>query len=151
MEIGQAATFICDATLVQGGFYPPEQSPDGTAFRWIGPSPLATVFLPKPGTGMDADSTLNVTLHIYSAFVPEVLEEVQLALDGGPWVPAALCRDASGTRIAACLKPGPVAHLGAMRLDIDSVRTQSPKERGEMDERRLSLALSVISVATLQG
>ncbi len=143
MEIGQAATFPCDATLVQGGFYPPERSAEGISFRWIGPMPQATIFLPKPA---EPAPLVSVALSVHSAFIPDVLEGVRLALDGGPWVTAVLCRDSLGTRLTACLRPGPLPHVGAHRLDIDSLRTQSPRERGETDDRRLSIALSSVSI-----
>jgi hypothetical protein len=137
---GQEATLICDATLVESGFYPAEQSQGGTIFRWIGPQPLAAVFLPP------IPAPVEVSLHIHSAFLPDVLDEVRMALDGGEWVPAILRQDAQGTRLCACLQPGPMAHLGALRLDIDSVRTETPRQRGETDGRHLSLALSAVTV-----
>jgi hypothetical protein len=137
-------TLICDADLVQAGFYPAEVSEDGIPFRWIGPHPTATVFLPPLGRRVE------VTLRVHSAFLPEVLEEVRLSLDGGPWVPALLWQGDDGrTSLSARLSAGPMAHLGTLRLDIDSIRTESPRQRGGTDDRPLSLALSAISLRAL--
>ena len=135
-----ATMLVCDADLVQGGFYPAEQSQDGTIFRWIGPAPLATVFLPPLSV------PLEIRLHIHSAFVPEVLGHVRMALDGGAWTPAVLLEQGGTTQLRACPRPGPMAHLGTLRLDIDTLRTESPRQRGQMDDRALSLALSVITL-----
>lgn len=145
MDIQETVTIDCDAALVQAGFYPEERAPGGQPFRWIGPEPVAVIFLPP------LEAPVEVSLRVHSAFLPEVLEEVRLALDGGAWVPAVLRRDATGLWLSACLPPGPVAHLGALRLDIDTHRTASPRERGEMDTRHLSLALSSVTVARLPG
>lgn len=124
----------CDAALVQGGFYPEEQAPDGTVFRWVGPDPVASVFLPR------LRAPLELRLHVHTAFLPEVLAEVRLALDGGDWV-AAAWRDGV---LSATLSPGPFSHGALLRLDIDTARTESPEARGGTDRRRLSLALSRI-------
>jgi hypothetical protein len=141
-----AETLICDAELVQAGFYPAEMSEDGIPFRWIGPAPVAAVFLPPLGPEVE------VTLRVHSTFVPEVLEEVRLSLDGGPWVPAVLRQDGSGaTALLARLRAGPMAHLGALRLQIDTIRTESPRQRGGTDDRPLSLALSAVSLRALRG
>jgi hypothetical protein len=128
----------CDAVLVQGGFYPAELSRDGVAFRWIGPAPLATVFLPR------MRAPLTIRLHVHSAFVPAVLDEVRLALDGGEWVSATRLDGAAGSVLTAILAPGPVNHAGLLRLDIDTARTASPQATGGTDTRHLSLALSCI-------
>jgi hypothetical protein len=133
-----ALSLPCDAELVQGGFYPAEQAADGTAFRWVGPGPVATVFLPR------LSAPLEIRLHVHSAFLPEVLEEVRLALDGGDWV-AAAWRDGV---LSATLSPGPFSHGALLRLDIDTARTESPEARGGTDRRALSLALSRIEAAS---
>lgn len=139
-------TLICDADLVQAGFYPAEVSEDGIPFRWIGPGPVATVFLPPLG------QRVEVVLRVHSAFVLAVLEEVRLSLDGGPWVPTVLWQDTDGgTRLSARLAAGPMTHLGALRLDIDSIRTESPRQRGGTDDRPLSLALAAIGLRALPG
>jgi hypothetical protein len=138
-------TLICDADLVQAGFYPAEVSEAGISFRWIGPDPVATVFLPPLGP------LVEVILRVESAFVPEVLEEVRLSLDGGSWVPTLLWQGADGaTTLSARLEAGPMAHLGALRLDIDSIRTESPRQRGGTDERPLSVALAAITLRALE-
>jgi hypothetical protein len=134
---------VCDADLVQSGFYPAEQSQDGTTFRWLGPAPLATVFLPPLAI------PLEIRLHIHSAFLPDVLEDVRMALDGGDWAPVVVREEQGGTQLCACPRPGPMAHLGTLRLDIDTVRTESPRQRGQMDDRSLSLALSAITLRPL--
>ncbi len=129
-----ALVLPCDADLVQGGFYPPERAADGTAFRWVGPAPVASVFLPR------LRAPLAVRLHVHSAFLPEVMGEVRLALDGGDWVAAAR----QGEVLSATLSPGPFGHGALLRLDIDTARTESPESRGGTDRRLLSLALSRI-------
>ncbi|MBO1075793.1 hypothetical protein [Roseomonas marmotae] len=128
----------CDAELVQGGFYPAERSAEGVEFRWIGPSPQANVFLPRMRL------PLEVRLHVHSAFVPEVVPEVRLSLDGGPWKPVMVREGRDGLVLSAVLEAGPMGHGGLLRLDIDTIRTDSPGRRGGTDGRHLSLALSAI-------
>lgn len=138
-----ATMLVCDADLVQSGFYPAEQSQDGTLFRWVGPSPLATIFLPP------LNMPLEIRLHVHSAFVPDVLGRVRMALDGGTWAPAVLLEQGGTTQLRACPRPGKMQHLGTLRLEIDTLRTESPRQRGQMDDRALSLALSAITLRPL--
>jgi hypothetical protein len=138
-----ALRLACDADLVQGGFHPAETSAEGLAFRWIGPAPQANVFLPRMRLPLEA------RLHVYSAFLPEVVPEVRLALDGGEWVPVAVRESRDGLVLSARLEAGPLSHGGLLRLDIDTVRTESPLSRGGSDGRQFSLALSAIEVESL--
>jgi hypothetical protein len=128
----------CDADLVQSGFYAAERSQDGVAFRWVGPDPRATVFLPRLRT------PVTIRLRVLSAFLPEVLDEVRMALDGGEWVPATRLEGVGDVTLSAVLPAGPIGHAGLLRLDIDTARTESPLTRGSTDERHLSLAFSAI-------
>lgn len=137
----------CDEALPQGGFYPAEATGTGLPFRWIGPAPLATVFLPclrLPAV---------VRLRVLFAFLPDMPDQVRLALDGGDWVSARRRPVPEGSGLAAVLEatlpPGPLPHGALMRLDIDTTRTVSPQARGGTDERFLSLALSSIEAESL--
>jgi len=137
----------CDEALPQGGFYPAEATGAGLPFRWIGPAPLATVFLPR------LRLPAVVRLRVLFAFLPEMPDQVRLGLDGGDWVAAKRRPVPDGSGLAAVLEatlpPGPLPHGALMRLDIDTTRTVSPQARGGTDERFLSLALSSIEAESL--
>lgn len=125
----------CDGALTQEGFYGAEQGANGRTFRWIGPEPQAAVFLPQVA------QPAEFRLQVHSAFCPEVLGEVRVALDGGAWSGAVLEQGPQGRVLVARPVGGEQGHLGAMRLDIDAVRTDSPMNRGQSDPRLLGVAL----------
>ena len=125
----------CDATLAQEGFHAAETDATGRTFRWIGPEPRATVFLPQVA------QPAELRLHVHSAFCPEVLAEIRLSVDGGPWETAAVEGAAGGQVLVARPLPGGCRHVGSIRLDIDAVRTASPLSRGGADARLLGIAL----------
>jgi hypothetical protein len=139
----KSATVLFDDEAVQTGFYPAETAPDGSMFRWLGPAPQASVFLPK------AQLPVKVTITVHSAFVPEAIGDVRIALDGGDWVRVTAERFRNGYVLLARPPAGPITHAGTMRLDIDAVRTASPSARGEQDTRDLAIAISRIEIATI--
>ncbi|TPG59181.1 hypothetical protein EAH89_07515 [Roseomonas nepalensis] len=132
----------CDDALAQEGFHDAETAEGGRSFRWIGPEPRATVFLPK--VALPAE----VRLHVHAAFCPEVLGDISVSIDEGPWE-AALQEEGGARVLVARPRPGERPPAGATRLDIDAVRTASPLSRGAADARLLGLALWRIEARSL--
>ena len=139
-----AATILCDQDLAQTGFYPTEYTPDGTPFRWIGPSPRANVVLPKIRLPIELQMTLS---HIY---VTDIVDLVKVSLAGGEFVPVTVERQGIGAILTARPPAGPKQGERSLQLDIDVMRTESPRLRGEADDRELSVALSRIEMISLR-
>lgn len=133
----------CDESLIGEGFYPLERSGEGTPFYWLGPAPRATVLLPKLA------APVEVRLRLHAAFVPEVLPEIRLSLDGGAWTPVRVEEEAGRVTLVAAPPPGEAARPASMRLGIDAVRTESPASKGEADSRQLGIALERIDLSTI--
>ena len=133
----------CDESLVHKGFYDAERSPQGRSFRWIGPEPRGSVFLPRiemPG---------EVRLHIYGVFVREAVALVKVSIDKGAWEPAKIVQGRDGIVLVARPVPGETGSPQVMRVDIDAAMSDSPSNRGEDDFRTLSIALSAIEAASV--
>jgi len=139
-----AATVYCDRELVHEGFYPVEYMPDGTPFRWIGPLTRAHVVLPKICPPIELQLTVS---HIY---VTDIVERVQVSLAGGEFVPVAVERHRQGAILTARPPAGPIEGARSVKLDIDVIRTECPRLRGEADGRELSVALSRIDMISLR-
>ncbi len=139
----KSATILFDKDVVQSGFYPTEEAPDGRMFCWLGPTPQASVFLPK------VQLPVKVVITVHAAFVPEVIGDVRIALDGGEWVPVTVERYRDGYVLMAKPQAGMITHAGTMRLDIDAIRTGSPSARGERDSRDLAIAISQIEISSI--
>jgi hypothetical protein len=138
------ASVTFDSDLVQTGFYPAEvTADDATPFRWLGPEPQASVFLPKLA------GPVEVVITVISAFVPDVLEKTRLSLDDGESVGVEVEKRGHRYTLTAKLMPGVMSHAGSMRLDIDAVQTETPKARGQTDSRYLSLAISRIEIKSV--
>lgn len=137
------AAVTCDREMLQEGFYDAEVSAAGSSFRWIGPEPRAAVFLPRVA------QPAEIRLHLQSAFCPEVLGEVRVALDGGAWATVTLEEGPEGRVLIAQPPPPEEGRAGAMRLDIDVVRTDSPLNRGQSDPRMLGIALRQIEARSV--
>ena len=133
-------TIPFDSTLVQTGFFPAEQGPDGPPYRWLGPDPVASVVLPRIG------ATIRVIVTILSAHVQDAVANMRLSLDGGEWVGVEVQRVGNLAAPTATVSAGP-DHCGTtMRLSFDVGRTESPLEQGGQDKRRLSVAISKLDV-----
>jgi len=139
-----AATIFCDQDLVQTGFYPVEYTQDGTPFRWIGPSPRANVVLPKTCLPVELQMTLS---HIY---VTDIVDQVKVSLAGGEFVPVTVERHGIGAILTARPPAGPLQDERSLQLEIDVIRTECPRVRGEADDREISVALSKIDMISLR-
>ena len=120
------------------GWQMPESHPaTGTGFRWIGPLPEATLFLP-----LRRERDLDVRLTVQKAITPEVLaglrlrvgdQEVDLRAEGGGEPPLVLAG-----RLPASTTGGSVDRL---RFSVES--TTSPAALGRApDRRQLGVAFS---------
>jgi hypothetical protein len=138
-----SARILFGKELVETGFYAPETGPDGSIFRWIGPLPQASVFIPKMRLPVE------VVIKVYAAFLPEVVDGIRVALDGGDWARATVETIGNGYLLKARPQAKPFSHAGTMRLDIDAVRTGSPSDRGEQDARDLAIAISKIEISSI--
>lgn len=135
----------CDESMTAEGFYGVERNKVGKPFLWLGPEPRASVFIPK------LVAPVEVRLHLRSAFVPEVLGEVSLSLDGGEWTQVGVEEAAGRIVLVAAPPPGEARRAASMRLDIDAVRTGSPMDQGGSDTRRLGIALEEIELTSLDA
>jgi hypothetical protein len=138
--VPEVVTIPCDKNLVQVGFYPMERPREGVQFRWIGPAPYASVFVPKFAV------LQQVTLRLHAAFIPQLAEEIRVAVDGGEWAAVTVERHGRSMTLTCTPQPGNITHASTMRLDIDAVQTESPASRGESDPRELSIAVSSIEI-----
>lgn len=139
----RSAVVPFDENLAEAGFYPAEEAPDGRMFRWLGPAPQASVFLPK------LQLPVEICIKVHSAFVRHAIDQVRVALDGGEWVGVQVRHHEGGFDLTARPLAGPITHAGTMRLDIDAVVSESPAAKGENDDRSLSIAIAGIDVASL--
>ncbi|WP_156963736.1 hypothetical protein [Muricoccus aerilatus] len=137
------ALVVCDREMLREGFYDAETGANGRSFRWIGPEPRAAVFLPRVA------QPAEIRLLVHSAFCPEVLGDVRVALDGGARATVTLEQGPEGRVLVAQPPPAEVPRGGAMRLDIDVVRTDSPLNRGQSDPRMLGIALRRIEARSV--
>lgn len=128
----------CDAALVNKGFYDAERTPQGRSFRWIGPEPRATLYLPR------IEAPLELRLHLHGAFVREALPLVRVSLDKGAWAGVRVTQGSEGTVLVARPAAGDPGQPQVMRLDIDAAMADSPANRGEPDRRVLSIALAAV-------
>ncbi|WP_430912032.1 hypothetical protein [Methylobacterium sp. sgz302541] len=133
----------CDDSLVHKGFYEAELSPQGRSFRWIGPEPRATLYLPR------IEAPLEVRLHLYGVFVREALPLVKVSLDKGAWASVAITQGREGVVLVARPVPGDPGPPQVMRLDIDAALSDSPTNRGEADYRVLSIALAAVEALSI--
>lgn len=135
----------CDDALVHKGFYEAERSPQGRSFRWIGPEPRATLFLPR------VEAPVEVRLHLYGAFVREAIPLVKVSLDKGAWAAVTVTQDREGIVLTARPVSGDPGTAPVSRLDIDAAVSDSPANRGEADDRVLSIALSAVEAVSVAG
>ena len=134
---------VCDENLTREGFYGIERGGNGKPFYWLGPDPTAMVFLPKLA------APVEVRLHIQSAFVPDVLPDIRVALDGGAWTQVRVEGTEGRIVLVAAPPVGSERRAASMRLDIDAVRTESPADKGGSDPRRLGIAIEEIVLTSL--
>ncbi len=139
----KSATILLDNEVVATGFYSAENAPDGTMFRWIGPTPQASVFIPN------VQLPVEVVILVRSAFLPEVIGDIRIALDGGDWSRATVEKVGNRYTLTARPEAGLITHAGTMRLDIDALRAESPSNRGEKDTRNLAIAISQIEIISI--
>lgn len=134
-----------DDTIVQTGFYPSERSKSGPTFRWIGPEPRARIFLVR------IEGPLEVTLAVPHSYLGAATDEVKISLDEGPWTAGNVVEQDGITLLSFRPKHGSKRFLQTMQLDIDAVRTVSPKQKGKSDSRPLSIAISSVEIRPLGG
>lgn len=132
----------CDESMAREGFYNIEKGGNGETFCWMGPRPRGTVFIPRLA------APLEVRLHLQLAFVPEVLGQVRVSLDGGEWSGVRVEQEEGRTVLVSTPVPGGQGQPASMQLEIDAVRTDSPARRGASDQRELAIALWRIEVRT---
>lgn len=137
------AVVLFDEALSTEGFYRIEKHPKGDTFCWLGPTPLASLFIPK------LRGPVEVRLHVLYTFVPDVLDATRVALDGGEWTTVSVLREAGDIVLIARPPVGDRSLPVTMRLDIDAVRTDSPKRHGKNDGRELSIAIRRVEVKTV--
>ncbi|MBI0534677.1 hypothetical protein D9599_03720 [Roseomonas sp. KE2513] len=133
----------CDESMTSEGFYAVERNRAGKPFLWLGPEPHASIFIPK------LVAPVEVRLHLQSAFVPDVLDEMRLSLDGGEWTQVSVEKPEGRVVLVAAPPPGAARRAASMKLEIDAIRTESPASRGGSDTRRLGIALEEIELISI--
>lgn len=139
------AIVLFDEALSTEGFYRIEKHPKGDTFCWLGPTPLASLFIPK------LRGPVEVRLYVLYTFVPDVLDTTRVALDGGAWTTVSVLREAGDIILVARPPVGESSLPVTMRLDIDAIRTDSPKRQGKNDGRELSIAIRRVEVKTIDA
>jgi len=128
-------SLLVDDSIVETGFYRTETHASGLKFRWIGPEPRASIFLPR------VDAPVQITLSVMHTYPDGILDKVKVALDEGPWSSGKVVKEGDRALLHFAPTPGAKRFLQTMQLDIDAVRTLSPKQDGKGDSRSLSIAL----------
>jgi hypothetical protein len=132
---------LMDENVVQDGFYYSERTGDGVRYRWLGPDPVARVYLPK------VKPPVELRLVVTGFYKGVELAATRVALNDGPWSPVEVI-PGEGKNILRCRPfPGPGGDGLMHHIDIDCGATFSPADEGRSDARRLGLALAQIEIA----
>ena len=132
-----------DEAVVQEGFHYAERAQGDICFRWIGPAPLARVYLPK------IRLPVELTLVLVAAYRGVQLEAVRVAFNDGPWAAVELDRVEGRTALRCRPDSGPSRDGLVHFVDIDCGATFRPADDGAPDVRKIGVALSRIEMASL--
>jgi len=138
----RAVSVDMDENVVQTGFYHHENLPSGRSFRWLGPDPLASVYLPR------IDGPVRVVIRAMKAFDGVPLDETRVCVDGGEWTGVAAERDDGVLKLTATPRRGAAPATSTTRVDIDCIRTASP-EGG--DTRLLGIAIYGVDLEQIES
>jgi hypothetical protein len=135
------ALVLMDENVVQDGFHGVERNGAGVAYRWLGPDPVARVYLPK------VRPPVELTIMLAGIHKRVDVRALRVAFNNGPWTPVEIDQVAGAIRlrcrpVAGALPPGLLHYV-----DIDCGATFSPADEGHHDTRKLGVALSRIEVA----
>jgi hypothetical protein len=131
-----------DENVVQSGFYHHETLPAGDVFRWLGPDPVASVYLPR------IDGPVRVVIRAMKAFDGVPLDETRVSIDGGEWASVSAEREGGVLNLTATPERG--AATATTRVDIDCIRTISPHDSGVSDTRRLGIAIYGVDLVRVE-
>jgi len=136
----QSVSVEMDENVIQEGFYAPERTKEEKPFRWLGPNPIARVYVQK------SKKPLDLKLHVNTAFKGVELEAVRVALNGGTWATAEVKR--AGAAYVLSFRPEPGSDDSGLTdyVDIDCGVTYSPASEGGTDKRKLGIALARIEM-----
>lgn len=130
-----------DENVVQTGFYHHENLPSGRSFRWLGPDPLASVYLPR------IDGPVRVVIRAMKAFDGVPLDETRVCVDGGEWAPVTAEREDGVLKLIATPRRGAAPATATTRVDIDCGRTASPQGG---DTRLLGIAIYGVDLEQME-
>lgn len=132
-----------DESVVQEGFHYAERTQSDVCFRWLGPEPVARVYLPK------IRLPLRLTLVLAAVYAGIQIEGVRIAFNGGPWTPVEVDRLDGWDALRCQPAPGPCGDGLLHFVDIDCGATYSPADEGAPDIRKIGVALSRIEMASV--
>ena len=142
-EMPKSVTIVTDENFIQTGFYSVEYTDKGKCFRWLGPEPIATMYLPKIAT------PLELTFHILAVYEGVSLEAVRVALNEGEWTPVDVQNDGHSSTLRCRPSTGGNNDGVTHRVDIDCGVTFRPADAGKIDTRRLGIAISYVEIASV--
>ena len=121
-------------------WYAPEQSPEGTTFRWSGPSLRPKLLVPFTGR-----SEVQVTLHLIDLDPARIIDDIRLSLNGEP-VAHQVRRERPGWVDLAFV--GRLRSRKASVVEMTLPRAFCPAETGgSSDWRRLGVILEGLTIA----
>ena len=132
-----------DENVVQVGFHYVERTQGGACFRWLGPEPVARVYLPK------IRLPLKLTLVLAAVYTGIRIEAVRVALNDGAWTAVEVDRVDGSTALRCQPESGPSRDGLVYFLDIDCGATFRPADEGAPDIRKIGVALSRIEMASV--
>jgi hypothetical protein len=140
-----AVTVDFDEDLNYRGFYQVETDSEGRSYRWLGPDPVASVFLPR------MLGPVRIVIKVLSIFSDFPIANTRISIDGGEWVYVAVEQAAGVTYLTATTPLGEAGHASTMRLDMDCGETQCPASRdGASDQRCLGFAVTRVELSRIE-
>jgi hypothetical protein len=137
--LGEAAVAADDAQL-SNGWYPLEQAPNGTAFRWMGREAMIRL-------EFAIDSPTRITLNGYSKLTPGTLETLKIFVDGRRAAPvddAVSGRVGGWSRTFAVEPARPPRGPSVVRIDCSHAGRPSDLNPSSTDNRELSISITDI-------
>jgi hypothetical protein len=131
----------CRGLRRDDGFYGLEYTPDGTPFRWTGPSPEF-----RFDVLVDRTAGADLRLHALSSIDLEIQGNVTLIADGGK-IPVEVVREPPGLVLTAFLPPRAGNGITSLVFAVAAVLVPP----GGKDQRPLGIAFAQLSVTARAG
>ena len=145
IRVEVATRFDMSAQEAPFEWYALETTPEGSTFRWSGPSRRATIDLP-----VVVDRDLGVSLHILMALHPDTIAATTLSIHERP-LTVAVRPDGHGATLETVIRPADLADNGRdFGITLDAGALLRPCDTGASDDRRwLGVAVDWVELRPL--